>query len=301
MDIICLNCDQILKNPVERNNRHDNFCEEHTKNFDYCPSCNAPFYGSINKGLKKILDKYENERINKQIKMDEDIIQCTLCSFECTPWNFCYHVAEDHKKELIEKFGKKKIYQMEKIQPNLAPQEIKYEKYPSVNNIPDNIINQFENIQISNFKKLNSGEIYPNNNCFTERKKDEKKAEKPLSMSQVTNLYYCNKKHQAINCDCCIPDHICCEGNCLCVRCMNYNVKKFHLKNEELFNKAGRVAKPENGEYHCGKKFNLSIKNSVGMKFYSHKQCSYYSQYFCKECEILNKYKDIYLDYISNN
>ena len=122
-------------------------------------------------------------------------------------------------------------------------------------------------------------------------------AKNPLSRSQI-KLYYCRKKNETINCFCC-PDQICCQGNCFCTNCMHYNIKRNHLKDGELYNKAGRIAKPENGEYHCGKKFNVSIKNSVGIKFHSQKQCCYLSRYFCKECEILNIYKDNYLYYIS--
>jgi len=300
MDFICPICNRILKNPVECNHCHENICEEHTKNLFYCPICKNPFSGSINTGLKNMIEKIQNERMNRRIKMDEDIIQCTLCSFEDKPGYFCFHLAEEHKKELIEIFGKKKIYQIEKKQFDLAPKEEKFEKYKSVD-IPQDLNNQFESIQINNFRQLNSGEIKSNNNCFTERKNDDQKAEKPLSISQVTKLYYCKKKNLTINCDCCSPDHICCKGNCLCVKCMNYNCKQFNLKIGELYNKAGRVAKSENGEYHCGEKFSFKIRNSVGKIFSSHKECSYYSKYFCKECEILNKYKDIYLDYISKN
>ena len=293
MEFICFKCERILKNPVECNHCHENFCEEHIKDFYDCPICKEPFSGSINTGLKNMIEKIQNERMNRRIKMDEGVIQCSLCSFEGKLDHFCFHLAQEHKKDLIEKFGKKKIYQLEIKPNNLAPEKIKLENYNSVDTIQDKVPqdklnNQSENGQI---RKLNSSKIVINNNFF----------EKPLSMSQATNLYYCNKKHQTINCDCCSPDHICREGNCLCVNCMNYNVKKYNLKPGELYNKAGRVAKQENGEYHCGKKVSLSIINSVGEKYNSQKQCSYYFKYFCKECEILNKYKDIYLDYISKN
>ena len=40
--------------------------------------------------------------------MDNTIYQCTLCNFEAKGELLCYHLAEDHKKELIEIFGKKK-------------------------------------------------------------------------------------------------------------------------------------------------------------------------------------------------
>ena len=40
--------------------------------------------------------------------MDNTIYQCNLCNFEAKGELLCYHLAEDHKKNLIEIFGKKK-------------------------------------------------------------------------------------------------------------------------------------------------------------------------------------------------
>lgn len=293
MNFLCNKCYNTLKNPVECNNCHNNFCEEHINTFYNCPSCHAPFSGIINHGLKKLLDKYENERMNELIKNNEELIECSICPFKSKPGYFCFHLAEDHKKELIEKFGRKKIDKIDNEESQLIPKEIKNEKLKNDNNINSyNLNNQFENNKKKNYS-INSGESNYNKNI-----NKEIKVQNPLSRSE--KLFYCNKMNESINCDCC-PDHICCEGNCFCVKCMNYNCKRYHLKEGELYNKAGRIAKLECGEYHCGKNYNLSIKNSVGIKFHSHKKCSYYSKYFCPECEILNKYKDIYLDYISKN
>ena len=123
---------------------------------------------------------------------------------------------------------------------------------------------------------------------------------KKLSKSINNNLYYCNEKNKKINCKCCLPSQICRLGNCLCVDCMKYNVGLFNLEKGELFNKAGRIARPENGEYCCGATFNLSIKNSVGGSCPVKKQCSLANNFCCDECKILNNYKDIYLKYVYN-
>lgn len=303
MDVVlCPFCTNILKNPVECNNCHNNFCEKHINDFYNCPCCNSHFSGSINYGIKKILDKFENERENKIIKMNEDIIQCTLCPFEGKPGYFCFHFAEEHKKELINEFGRKKIYQAEKEAIQLIPKEKKFEKYKSDDNITYNLNNPFENDQLNNnnFSHINSGKIENINiNCFTERN-NKIKVQNILSKSRVTNLYYCKKINKDINCECC-PEHICSEGNCLCAKCMLYNFKAFNLKYGELFNKSGRIAKLDNGEFHCGIKYDKSIQNSVGGVFHSQIQCSFFGRNFCNECKILNKYKKIYLDYISKN
>ena len=307
MDLVCIYCYNILKNPIECKACNTNFCEEHINDFENCPVCNAPFSSFVNNGIKKLLTKYENKMINDRIKTDEDIIKCNLCSFEDKPEYFCYNLAEEHKKDLIEIFGEKKIYQIKKEDHQFIPKEKKYEKYKTTDNIIYN--NRFEIIQIDNNNNNNSNNNNSNNTIniiglnseniensymdeFTERKD-----ENPLFRSQITNLYYCNKNNKDINCKCC-PDHICREGNCLCVKCMFYNVKIFELKNGELYNKGGRVAKPnEYNHYYCGIKVEKSIKNSVGQVFQSHTQCSF--NYFCKECKELNINKKIYLDYIS--
>ena len=306
-------CYNILKNPVECKSCNTNFCEEHINDFEKCPSCNAPFSSFVNEGIKKLLTKYEHKIINDRIKTDEDIIKCNLCSFEDKPGYFCFHLAEEHKKDLIEIFGKK-IYQIKKEDHQFVHNKKKYEKYNTTDNIiynnpfeisqidnnnnntnNDNISNNYNNdsnntiniIRLNSEKKLNS---YMDE--FTEIKD-----ENPLFRSQITNLYYCKKNNKDINCKCC-PDHICREGNCLCVKCMFYNVKKFGLKYGELYNKSGRVAKPnEYYLYHCGIKLEKSITNSIGQVFQSHTLCSF--NYFCKECKELNIYKKIYLDYIS--
>ena len=296
MDIICSYCHKMLKNPVECKNCHTNFCEEHKNDFHECPNCYSPFSSTINIGLKKIITQYENKIENDRIKAGEDIIKCTLCDFEDKPRYFCYHLAEEHKKDLIEIFGRKKNNQIEKIEDKFVPKEKRYEKFRSDDNISYN--NPIENSQINdnNFIHISSQEINKYNaNYLNNEKKDQN-----LFRSQVTNLYYCEKENKDINCNCC-SDHICIEGNCLCLKCMFYNYDAFNLKIGELYNKAGRVAKPENGEYHCGIKKDKTLKNSVGQYFHKKIQCSNISKFFCEECKELNKYKKIYLDYINKN
>ena len=66
--------------------------------------------------------------------------------------------------------------------------------------------------------------------------------------------------------------------------------------------KLGRIARPENGQYHCGKLFedNDQIKDSVGAIIPKKQKCSFINHFFCKECEILDKQKKIYLKYVYN-
>ena len=283
MDFFCPYCKKLLKNPIECKNCYTNFCEEHINDFNNCPTCNAPFSSIINSGIKKLIAKYENKIINDKIKNGQEIIKCTLCPFENRIGYFCFHLAEEHKKELIETFGEKKINEIKKEEYQLADRkEKKIVKFKSDKNISYKFpIEKIQNGN-NNFNQLKSGEIVKTNfmNSMTERK-NVNRPENLLFRSQITNLYYCNKNNDDINCQCC-PDHICREKNCLCVKCMFYNFETLDLKYGELFNKAGRIAKSENGEYHCGIICKRSIKNSVGVVFNTHIKCSNISKYFAK-------------------
>ena len=357
MDIFCNICKNILKNPVECASCYTNFCEEHMKNFKNCPQCNKPFKPTKNSGLIKILDERTKEMTNRQIKIDREIVQCNLCSFESTKLNFCYHFAEEHKKELLEVFSRKKENNedlknskgqglkssvlslndnvdnyngqnlMDNNINNNSLNEIKPlneknndNKHRSSKNMNENALklksnknvneNAFkhksnkivnENVYSVNYFKKNSGEIFQplsymndfeiNNNAING-------GIEPVSKSiiefSINEIYYCGKKND-INCDCCIPDHICKKGNCLCFDCMKINIKKFGLKDKQLINKGGRISYLENGQYHCGCTTKVTFKNKIGEKKKSVGKCS--KNFFCDECEILNKFKGYYLNY----
>ena len=154
MDLLCYLCDNILQNPVECSRCCTNFCEEHTKNFKNCPQCNKPFKYIKNLGLIKILDRRTKEIINRQIKIDPEIVQCSLCSFESTKWNFCYHFVEEHKKELLEIFSRKK-------ENNEDLEDIKGQ------NLKSSVLSLKDNDDNSNGQNLNNN---INNNSFDENK-----------------------------------------------------------------------------------------------------------------------------------
>ena len=304
MFLPCAYCSNNLNNPVECFYCHTIYCKEHINNFTYCPSCKSyPCSFIINNGIIKMIEENENEKINKKIKTDKEIIECKICSLRTNPGYLCFHLASEHKKELIDIFGRKIDCQIEK--------EEKYKKLPYKNdNQKDKILEIKQNFKTmnnqdnnNNINNLNNNNIIPNkiinkSNLNSKYIGFQKYNTQRLFKSQITNLYYCNKKNTTINCDCCLPNHICCQGNCLCIDCMRYNVKYFNLYNGELFNKAGKIAKPENGVYYCGRFFIVSIKNSVGKGRNARKQCSFSSKNLCEDCKILNKYKEIYLQSI---
>lgn len=292
MQPLCQLCSRIFKNPVECNLCRTNICEEHIKDLKKCPICRKyPFKPIKNEGLIKILNELENERINKMIKMDDNIYQCKLCSFEGPPVNLIYHLAEEHRKALIENFGRKKEIKNEKIKNIIKPINVKLPSFSS--------LIEEDNQNINNFKLRHKSEEIKFGNFLSQRnyKNNESKNKNFISQSLNNNLYYCGKKNGDINCDCCSPENKCIKGNCLCIKCMEYNIKKLNLKNGGLINKAGRPAYPENGDYHCVEKCSTYIINDVGLRIPVNKICSY-NKYICEECKILNKYKDIYIDYI---
>lgn len=316
MSLYCPKCSNILKDPIECNYCLTNYCKDHIKNLNFCPTCMmGPLSYKRNPGIIKMVEKLKNEKINKLINGNNEMIECIICSLKLKPGHFCYHLAEDHKKELIENFSRKKSSKIEK--------EMKFKKMPYRNGIQD------KNFDIKNFKTYNQNHnndnknnnlnhIYPNNSinknnkninnslnleqknfqkCYT-RRNYEKFSDNILNKNLNNNLYYCNKKNESINCDCCLPDRICRIGNCLCIDCMKHNIDLFNLEKGILFNKSGIICRPENGEYHCGRIFNIPIKNSVGQNCPNKKKCSFKDKFCCKECHILNKYKRIYLDKI---
>ena len=111
--------------------------------------------------------------------------------------------------------------------------------------------------------------------------------------SSERKLYYCGNINELINCDCC-PDHICKKGNCFCVNCMKKNCQIFKLREDELINRAGRLAKLFKGNYYCGKQYEAIIVNVIGRKFKKASQCQYPSEP-CQDCKVLTKFKNVYL------
>lgn len=185
-----------------------------------------------------------------------------------------------------------------------------FEIYYTLNEMKDynkNNIKNLNNEMLNNKNNKNEKRITNSLNLQQQKSKISKSERKNnnfphniLSKRENLNLHYCNKKKEKLKCDCCLPDQICCLGNCLCVDCMKYNIDLFGLKNGELFNKAGRVARPENEEYHCGEIFDVKTKDSERVYGLEKKKCSYINRYYCNECKILNKHKKIYLKYVYN-
>ena len=290
----CNICSQILDEPVECNNCKTNYCYKHIKKFNACPSCQKPFQYNQNQGLIKLLNNYKKTRNNIIVKMDNTIYQCNLCNFEAKGELLCYHLAEDHKKELIEIFGKKK--------ENINIKESTIEK-PSIlvddsrrsidedsfnNNVNEYGPNPEQPDKKHQYIKSFSGKI----KCNSERSSLEN-YQNQLSKSLNFKMYYCGKNN-GINCDCC--DHICRIGNCMCVNCMKHNLSKRECKNYELINKAGNIAKLDNGVYHRDKKFELKIKDEIGNTRKVYKFCN--NKELCPDCLILNKIKREYINYI---
>lgn len=331
MELSCCICQNILKDPVECVSCQTNICSEHLKNIKRCPNCRkSPFNYNKNLGIIKILELRTKEILNKQIKQDPEIIQCILCPYEGTKWNFCYHFAEEHKIEILKTFSKKKLNNESIRSDNLKNSSLVLDDFENSielninenNDIkPLNEQNEYSNIKKSesnnihkhhksdmnedvfkiNFLKQNSGEVKPLLSQRIDNFNNEiNSGIKPFSKSKIevskNELYYCGKRNELINCNCCIPEHICKKGNCLCVNCMKYNIKKFGLENKELINKAGRICFLDNGVYHCGNKFKVIIENAIGVKRTSSQYCR--KNYFCDECKILNNFKEEYFKYV---
>ena len=97
----CSICLEKLKNPVECNYCHNNFCKEHVDKLRECPLCKKSPRFKENIWLKRELENI-------------DFCKCILCNFEGGKNEFYIHLMEKHKTEIINKFNSnsKENYQL---------------------------------------------------------------------------------------------------------------------------------------------------------------------------------------------
>ena len=158
------------------------------------------------------------------------------------------------------------------INPDLPQMSQIQNQYNNQNSEIKNVLtNKIKNVYVNPFS---TSTIYNNNNSI------------------LNNLYFCNSRNNDIKCDCC-KDHICRPGNCMCVSCMRKNKQNFGLREDELINKAGRIARLDRGDYFCGCQFEETFTNVIGKVFTNKKECKLYSQ--CNDCKVLKKFMKEYL------
>ncbi len=302
----CRACQEPYENPVKCPNCKEDLCRKHIDSENRCPFCDYfPFF--------------------KEKPNPDSIYKCILCNGNEKDKNsFWVHLMEKHKEEIISKFRGKdeptptdtptknidnnKIYKSQKSlnfnYSNNNNFDNKY-NYNNINEYDPNDYGEDRNIESSDNRSIN----YNNKNNKSSQnlqtyrnykpkdnikpKKEENDSFRELKyMDESNEIVYCNKKNELIKCECC-PDHICKEGNCLCVKCMRKNVFNFRLVNGELINRAGKIAKLFKGEYYCGSPYVRNFED------YSHRQyknptiCEYPSE-SCDDCKVLTKFKDIY-------
>ena len=216
--------------------------------------------------------------------------KCSICGYENNENLFWNHLIENHRKEIIQNFNQnnnKESVQVKDISKslNLLSKNKINQNNSNKNNInifktlsPQKYGNQgLETIEITNHAMPSENSNYNNNS----------------NSNKNIIISYCGKENELISCDCC-PDHICQKGNCLCVDCMELNRKKYNLKNDELINKSGKIAKLFKGNFYCNKHYEAIIVNVIGRKFKKPSQCHYPSEP-CDDCKVLNKFKDVYI------
>lgn len=94
-------------------------------------------------------------------------------------------------------------------------------------------------------------------------------------------LYFCGKEVKLEN-----EKQLkkCCPNEFICKSCMDINKKKYNIKNNFLINIKGRVAKINNGSYHCSGHFLCGNQN---------KDCI--SEFSCNACKMLDSYSKYYI------
>jgi len=138
-----------------------------------------------------------------------------------------------------------------------------------------------------------SGFLYPddyNTFYFTKcRKLGEEKIINDLDNEETKftkfnnslGLYFCGKEIKIEN-----EIKKCAPNEFICKECMEVNKKKYNIKNDCLININGRVAKINEGSYHC---FGHFLCGSKGNQI---EDCI--SLFSCKACKMLNLYSKYY-------
>ena len=283
----CDKCFERYENPVQCLNCKSKFCQKHINSDDSCPICKCyPF------------NFKDNTIINtSNINFDSNY-KCNVCGFGTGDKNtFLRHIYDNHQDEIITYFNdntiqNKDINQINKDQKisNVNPSSNMNSSSPN-----NNSINQIQN---SNNKIIKESK---NINLPTHRK--SKYNQKSINSSQnkstnnynIKKIYYCRKKNELIKCECC-PDHICEEGNCLCVNCMKINFDQNNLSENQLINKAGKVSEFYRGEFYCEQEYESIIK-SFRQTYRNLRKCKHPYE-SCDDCKVLKKFRDIYNSFI---
>ena len=299
--VTCLKCQKII-------------CKKHFNSDNICPCCKCfPF-------------KYKENTIIRNPNLDlNSMFKCIICGFKGDKNAFWIHLIENHKDEIISKFKANDTPIQNKYKDN--NQEYKYRK--SLNNNFSN--NTFENkynyndiseemdafsfekkykniykendiqslnyVSKNNYNNFNNDlhthrNIYNNNQEYILNKNKNNIRNNKIITENNNLLSYCEKKNKDIECECC-PDHICREGNCLCVKCMRNNINKLKLVNGELINRAGKIAKFIKGHYYCGCEYESIYENVSSKTFRNIKKCEYLSEP-CNDCKVITKFRKIY-------
>ena len=142
-----------------------------------------------------------------------------------------------------------------------------------------------------------------NINPIQKNNRNMKKSINPSQDNSINNnnfkkLYYCGKTNELIKCECC-PDHICKEGNCLCVHCMRINYDQKKLSKNQLINRAGEVATFYRGNFFCGQEYESIINTITHRTFKNVKKCEYPCE-SCNDCNVLTKFGKIYYSFINH-
>ena len=323
----CPICTERFIEPIECLSCNNNFCKKHVKGFNnVCPLCKAsPFNYGNNAWLSRAISNF-----NFPYKCS----LCDFEGYEESFWlhlidqhknNIINHFNKkknlENSKNINYTNNNQNINENKKENDNDVNNSNNNNIQNNINRVNNKIINSpetqkerqmkypdFELLNKNNslcfgpiserVKNSNIQNLPPDNNInqIQKNRQNEINSSKnisPLTQRNYNKLYYCNKRNYDIPCNCC-PDHICREGNCMCIKCMRYNTKKLNANKDELINKAGKIAKIYKGNYFCGEQYETIFENILGIKFKNQSKCQYPLE-SCPNCKVLNIFKDKYL------
>lgn len=333
----CCECQKILNTPFECANCGSNFCKIHLKQSKICPNCKQSsnrchanlwlintinnfnicslcnkFRGEdydfglhlINNHLGEVIDHFKTKS-TKNVQKAPIIAKVKGISKQKNIGNTSNtlnnsNIIDNKTKEIKKSQKPNLVINTGQNDPKTRTKEIKIQysevyntekKNPEVKNIEIQLPFQ----KREPFKKFNSHEIIkPIDSHFLLL--INSLSPNPEVDLKIKNLEHCNKMNEKIICDCC-ADHMCKEGNCLCVNCMKINVEKNKLEKGILINRKGYCSayNKDKKEFYCNQQYKSKLKSDKGAEFNVRSYCGQKNG-SCDDCKVLNKFIKEYIE-----
>ena len=328
----CELCLEKYENPVQCLNCKGKFCSKHVNSYNKCPKCECfPFnykentiidtstlnfdskykcnvcgngFGEDkNEFLLHIIDEHKDEIINRfnsksiqniYINQNINAKKKIIKSINNTNANLLNYsdINQIQNSQQINTKSKNINFPTDRNNYNI---KMKKSFNPNQDN-SRNMKKSFNPDQDNSRNMKKSSNPPSQNNSRNMNKRFNPPSHENSINNNLKKIYYCGKTNESIECECCL-DHICKEGNCLCVNCMKINCDQMKLSKNQLINRAGKVATLYRGNFFCGKEYESIINTVTHRTFRNLKKCQYPCE-SCNDCKVLTKFRNIYHNFI---